>query len=64
MPEFTGKVAAFGSWDVFPYIINDKRSNIPVNASFRKADEEYLSLKEQYLNQLQDEIWVHGLVCV
>jgi type I phosphodiesterase/nucleotide pyrophosphatase len=55
-PEFAGKVAAFCSWDVFPYIINDLRSNIPVNAGFRKADGEYLTYKEQLLNDLQDQI--------
>jgi hypothetical protein len=27
-------VVAYGSWDVFPYIINDKRSGIPVNAGW------------------------------
>lgn len=54
--QFEGKVAAFGSWDVFPYIINDQRSGIPVNAGFRKADDEYLTEKEQFLNDLQDEI--------
>ncbi len=60
-PEFAGQVAAFGSWDVFPYIINDVRSRIPVNAGFRTAEDEYLTLKEQWLNDLQDEIpspWV------
>src|SRR5690554_535534 len=31
-PAFKGRVAAFGSWDVFPYIINRDRSGIPVNA--------------------------------
>jgi hypothetical protein len=31
-PELRGKVAAFTSWDVFPYIINDKRSGVFVNA--------------------------------
>jgi hypothetical protein len=31
-PAFKGKIAAFGTWDVFPYIINDQRSQIPVNA--------------------------------
>lgn len=56
MPEFSGKVAAFGSWDVFPYIINDERSNIPVNAGFRKATDKYLSYTEQLLNDLQDQI--------
>ena len=30
-PGYKGKVAAFGSWDVFPSIINEKRSGIPVN---------------------------------
>ena len=55
-PEFTGKVAAFGSWDVFPYIVNDERSGIPVNAGFRKAQDEYLTYKEQFLNDLQDDI--------
>lgn len=32
--EFKDQVAAFCSWDVFPFIINDKRSGIPVNAGW------------------------------
>lgn len=55
-PELKGRVAAFGSWDVFPYIINDERSGIPVNAGFRKAEDDYLTVKEQILNELQDEV--------
>lgn len=55
-PEFYGKVAAFGSWDVFPYIINDERSGIPVNAGFRKAEGNDLTLREKFLNEFQDEI--------
>jgi hypothetical protein len=55
-PGFTGKVAAFGSWDVFPYIINEKRSGIPVNAGFEKANGRKLSDREIFLNDLQDEI--------
>ena len=51
-----GKVAAFGSWDVFPYIINEERSKIPVNAGFRKAEHPHLSEKELFLNELQDQI--------
>ncbi len=34
-PDFQGKVAAYCSWDVFPFIINDKRSGIPVNAGWQ-----------------------------
>ena len=56
IPAYKGKVAAFCSWDVFPYIINEERSGIPVNAGFRKADGPKLTLREQFLNELQDEI--------
>ena len=55
-PQFKGKVAAFGSWDVFPYIINTERSGIPVNAGFMDATGSNLTEKEEFLNQLQDEI--------
>jgi len=54
-PAYKGKVAAFGSWDVFPFIINAERSGIPVNAGFAKASEN-LTEVEMLLNQLQDEI--------
>jgi hypothetical protein len=30
-PGFEGRVAAFSSWDVFPYILAVERSNLPVN---------------------------------
>ncbi len=32
--DFRGKVAAFCSWDVFPFIINEERSGISVNAGW------------------------------
>lgn len=56
MPAFQGKVLAFGSWDVFPYIINAERSGIPVNAGFAKAEGTQLSEKEVLLNRLQEEV--------
>jgi hypothetical protein len=32
--EFKGKMAAFGAWDVFPYIFNAPRSGLLVNAGY------------------------------
>ena len=55
-PKFKGKVAAFGSWDVFPFIINEERSGIPVNAGFESASRKDLTDREKFLNQLQVEI--------
>ncbi|MEA1786541.1 alkaline phosphatase family protein [Arenibacter sp. GZD96] len=55
-PGFEGKVAAFGSWDVFPYIVNEERSGVPVNAGFENALGDTLSEREQFLNELQSQI--------
>jgi len=33
-PGFAGRVAAFGSWDVLPYILNTERSHLPVGTGF------------------------------
>ncbi|MCB0667543.1 MAG: alkaline phosphatase family protein [Saprospiraceae bacterium] len=54
--KFRGKVAAFTSWDVFPYIINEDRSGIYVNAGFDHCEEAKLTREEKMLNKLQDEI--------
>lgn len=56
LPEYKGKVLAFGSWDVFPYIVNEDRSGIPVNAGFDKAEGPNLSESERVINRLQQEI--------
>jgi len=51
--RYKGKVAAFASWDVFPYIINEERSGVPVNAGFELAKGNDLTQREQFLNELQ-----------
>jgi hypothetical protein len=33
-PAYHGKIAAFSSWDVFPYILNQPRNHIPVNSGY------------------------------
>lgn len=58
--EGKGKVAAFGSWDVFPYIINEERSGVPVNAGYEKATGNDLTEREKMLNDIQRQapiIW-------
>ncbi|WP_339724555.1 alkaline phosphatase family protein [uncultured Paraglaciecola sp.] len=55
-PGFKNQVAAFGSWDVFPAIINRTRSQIPINAGFESAAWDHLSAKAKWLNELQQQI--------
>ncbi len=53
-PEFYGRSAAFGSWDVFPYIFNVQRSGVFVNAF--EPLENPVGEVEVLLNQLHKEI--------
>ena len=54
--KYKGKVGAFGSWDVFPFIINEERSGIEVNAGYKIAKGNDLTDKEKFLNDLQAKI--------
>lgn len=50
------KVAAFGSWDVFPYIINTERNDFVVNAGFTGVNWENASEHAHWLAGLQSQI--------
>ena len=54
--RFRGRVAAFGSWDVFPYIVNEERSGVPVNAGFEPASGDLLTDREKFLNELLPQV--------
>jgi Type I phosphodiesterase / nucleotide pyrophosphatase len=49
---FKNKVAAFTSWDVFPYIINDKRSGVFVSTGWRSVEGKDLNPREKMMNDL------------
>lgn len=51
-PSFKGKVAAFSSWDVFPYIINDKRSGVFVSTGVAEVKGAKLTENERMMNKL------------
>lgn len=55
-PGMAQQVAAFGSWDVLPFILNTERSKLPVNAGFAPMNEQMagpLTPQLKLLNQLQ-----------
>ncbi len=53
IPGFNGRVAAFSSWDVFPYILNEKRSKLPINSGYDSLTTDTESSNLQ--NKLQSE---------
>jgi hypothetical protein len=52
---FEGKVIAFTSWDVFPSILNDKRSGFIVNAGLSDLNIPDMSDRIRLLNELQHQ---------
>ena len=53
--EFRNRVAAFCSWDVFPYILNRWRSKVRVQAAWKPPTGKYLSDEERVIAQLMRE---------
>jgi len=53
--EFKGKVVAFTSWDVFPYILNEERSGMLVNSGYEKLDENFDPDHSAPINKVQTE---------
>ncbi|MHA4812208.1 hypothetical protein ACX0G9_29200 [Flavitalea flava] len=51
--SFQGKVAVFTSWNVFPYILNETRSHLPVNSGYQKLDEPG-NLSADLIDSVQD----------
>ena len=61
-PGFAGRVAAFGSWDVLPSILNTDRSRIPVGTGWQPVPAE-ASDRDRSINQLAADLpryWEYG----
>ncbi len=52
-PSFQGEIAAFGAWDLFPYIFNAQRSGLFVNAGYEPLHTISGSPRVELLNQLK-----------
>jgi hypothetical protein len=61
-PGFEGRVAAFGSWDVLPFILNAGRSRIPVGSGFTPVPQPK-SDRDRAINDLAADLppyWEYG----
>jgi hypothetical protein len=61
-PGFQGRVAAFGSWDVLPSILNTGRSHLPVGSGFTPVPSPKTD-RERAINELAADLppyWDYG----
>jgi len=54
-PGFKGRVAAFTSWDVFPYIFNKEKSSFFLNSGYEKQTGPALSAEQLLVNTIQED---------
>lgn len=52
LPDFRGKVAAFGAWEAFDRILNEARSGIPVFSAFDSTGGAKPTAKEALINRM------------
>ena len=55
MKPFHGRIAAFGAWDLFPYILNRERSGLFVNAGYEPMKAGRITPTYALLNRLKQE---------
>ena len=48
--SFANKVAVFSSWNLFPYILNKQRNNLPINSGYAIIEDSSLSQNELNVN--------------
>jgi hypothetical protein len=61
-PGFAGKVAAFGAWDVLPFILNVDRSHIPVGTGFTPVPHPTTD-RQRMINEFTQDLppyWSYG----
>ena len=55
-PDFNGKVVAFSSWYIFPYILNKERSGILINSGYQKMDTVFSDTAFGLINRVQESV--------
>jgi hypothetical protein len=55
LPAFSGQVASFTSWNVFPYILNRERSKLYINSGYEPMEQGELTRTQLAINKLQEQ---------
>jgi hypothetical protein len=56
-PKLKGKVAAFGAWDAFDRIFNEKRSGFPVTSAFDSIGDKHPSANEKLMTAMNNDAY-------
>jgi hypothetical protein len=54
--KYAGETVAFTSWNIFPYILNEKRSKLPMNSGYSHLDENDGDPVNRDINAVQSNV--------
>ncbi len=54
--EFKGRVVAFSSWNLFPYILNKERSKLAINSGYEMMTGEDDDSTYQFINEVEGQV--------
>jgi Metalloenzyme superfamily len=54
--RYADKIVAFTSWNIFPYIFNEKRSRLPLNSGYSRLEETDGDMTNKNINDVQSGI--------
>jgi hypothetical protein len=54
--RYAGEAVAFTSWNIFPYIFNEKRSKLPLNSGYHTLDEKDGDSVNRNINAVQSNV--------
>ncbi len=54
--NYAGKVVVFSSWNIFPYILNEKRNRLPFNSGYHVADNTDEDSTTELINEVQNNV--------
>ena len=58
-PAYRGKVAAFATWDVFPFIFRSERNGLKVHAGWKPVEDAPLTNGQRSMNELMPNAAAH-----
>ncbi len=54
--DYSGKVVAFTSWNIFPFILNEKRMGVQVNSGYEPNNESESNSSFELINKVQENV--------
>ena len=54
--DYSGEVVAFSSWNIFPFILNEKRNRLPINSGYGMSSKDRMGTEDELIDELEKQV--------